>query len=220
MTGVLIVFEGCEGSGKSTQARLLAARLRSWRLNVVETREPGATQLGSEIRRLLLGPDGEPPTARTEALLYAADRAQHVETVIEPALRAGVVVVCDRYISSSVAYQGEGRNLGRGEVASLSAWATAELLPDLTVLLDIDPKVGLERAGRRGIAADRLELEPELFHRRVRESFLWQANLDPQHWLVLDAADSVEDLAEQVARAVDELLVPAGLAEPSMEGRG
>lgn len=200
-----IAVEGCEGSGKSTQVRRLAALLRESGWPVAETHEPGDTDAGRLIRQLLLT-DDVPLTPRAEALLFAADRAQHVEELILPALRAGTVVVCDRYIASSVAYQGEGRYLGPGEVASLGAWASGEVLPDLTILLDIDPAEGLRRAaGRRG-GPDRLEREKLLFHRRVRESFLRQAALDAS-WVVLDAALPCDDLAEMIAAHVNQALL-------------
>jgi len=164
--GFFVALEGGDGAGKSTQARLLAERLRAQGHEVLLTREPGATELGLRIRELLLhGGDVAP---RAEALLYAADRAHHVATVVRPALARGVVVVTDRYVDSSVAYQGAGRHLDGDEVASLSMWGTEDLLPDVTVLLDLDPA---RARGRLGSDLDRLEREPAEFHAAVRERF-------------------------------------------------
>ena len=145
--GLFVAFEGGEGVGKSTQIALAAAWLRAQGHQVVETREPGGTPLGQELRRLVLDPAGH-VTPRSEALIYAADRAHHVDTVIRPALAAGQVVLTDRYIDSTLAYQGAGRGLSVPEARVITDWATAGLLPDLTVLLDLDPRVGLEREQR------------------------------------------------------------------------
>ena len=172
--GRFIVFEGGEGAGKSTQVRRLAAALEAYGRAVLVTREPGATPVGRQIRSLVLdhtsAEDGPPLTPRAEALLYAADRAHHVATVIDPALKRGTVVISDRYIDSSLAYQGAGRTLPLDEIRWLSRWATDGLRPDLVVLLDIDPTEGLRRVADRG-GADRLEAEPTAFHQRVRRAF-------------------------------------------------
>jgi dTMP kinase len=188
---MFVAFEGGEGVGKSTQISRAAAWLRSLGHDVLETREPGGTPLGEELRRLVLDPDGH-VTPRAEALLYAADRAHHVETVIRPALDAGAIVLTDRYVDSTLAYQGGGRGVGDARV--VTEWATGGLLPDLTVLLDLDPAVGLARAGARA-APDRLEAAALEFHEAVRAAFLALAADAPQRYVVLDAgrgADAVE----------------------------
>ena len=174
--GLLIAFEGGEGAGKTTQARLLAIWLREQGYDVVATQEPGATKMGMRLRALLLDTAHTGLSPRAETLMYAADRAEHVESVIAPALERGTVVVTDRYVDSSIAYQGRGRNQPVGEVAGLNRWATGGLEPDLTILLDLPPHDGL---GRRSVSADRLEAEPADFHERVREGFLAQAAGEP-----------------------------------------
>jgi len=201
--GFFVALEGGDGAGKSTQARLLAERLREQGREVVLTREPGATELGLRIRELLLhGGDVAP---RAEALLYAADRAHHVATVVRPALARGAVVVTDRYVDSSVAYQGAGRHLDGDEVASLSMWGTEDLLPDVTVLLDLDPA---RARGRLGSDLDRLEREPAEFHAAVRERFREIARRSRRRYLVVDAGAAVEVVAEQVRQGLDPLLPP------------
>jgi dTMP kinase len=202
--GLFVVFEGGEGAGKSTQVRLLSEELRRAGRDIVVTREPGATETGAQIRRLLL--DGEALPPRSEALLYAADRAHHVATVVRPALARGAIVISDRYIDSSLAYQGAGRTLPVQEVAWLSSWATGGLKPDLTVLLDLDPAVGLRRAQARGVSADRLESESLAFHERVRCAFLDLAAADSGRYLVMDAEREPEMVAEVVLERVQELL--------------
>lgn len=194
--GFLLVLEGGEGAGKSTLAAGLVDWARRTGRAVTETREPGATPVGRRIRGLLLDRDTA-PSPRAEALLYAADRADHVDGVLRPALRAGDLVVCDRYQDSSIAYQGAGRALDPTDVAGLSRWASGGLVPDLTVLLDVDPTVGLARVGRRG-PADRLESESLEFHRRVRAGFLALAAADPGRYLVLEAVAPPEDLLAAV----------------------
>ena len=195
-----VVFEGGEGAGKSTQCRRLADALRALGHEVVLTREPGGTRLGTEIRRLLLDVDSTGLDPRAEALLYAADRAQHVAEIVRPALDRGAVVISDRYIDSSLAYQGAGRDLDAEQVAALSRWATGGLVPELTVVLDIDPAVGLLRAGEVD-DPDRLESEPLRFHRSVRQSFLDLAAADPARYLVIDAAQPAGDIAALVELA-------------------
>lgn len=182
-TGVFISFEGGDGVGKSTQLELLATWLRTHGREVVTTREPGGTALGLGLREAVL--HGEDVGPRTEALLYATDRAHHVDTVVRPALARGAVVLTDRYLDSSVAYQGDGRALGAEEVERLSLWATDGLLPDLTVLLDLAPEVGL---GRLTGDPDRLERAGAEFHRRTRQAFLDRAASGGERWLVLDAS--------------------------------
>lgn len=196
--GVFISFEGGDGAGKSTQVRLLAQWFTQRGFEVVVTFEPGDTALGAELRRLVQ--HGEHLDPRTEALLFAADRAHHVSTVIRPALERGAVVITDRYLDSSVAYQGSGRALGAEEVERLSLWATQGLLPGLTVLLDLDPVVGAARITR---SLDRIESAGDEFHLAVREAFLARAHQDTTgRFLVLDARRSPDELhAEILARA-------------------
>ncbi len=211
----LLVLEGGEGAGKSTLAAGVVDWARSHGRAVTATREPGGTPLGERIRDLLLDRAGS-PSPRAEALLYAADRAEHVAAVLRPALAAGELVVCDRFADSSVAYQGAGRTLDAAEVAGLSRWATGGLVPDLTVLLDLDPAVGLARAGRRG-PADRLESESLEFHRRVREEFRALAAAEPGRYLVLDAAESPERLLAMVTgRLARTVAHPAAAAGPAV----
>ncbi|WP_203905241.1 dTMP kinase, partial [Virgisporangium aliadipatigenens] len=202
--GLFLVFEGGDGAGKSTQVNLLADALRRAGRDVVVTREPGATTAGAQIRRLLL--EGEAVAPRAEALLYAADRAHHVTTVVRPALDRGAVVISDRYVDSSLAYQGAGRTLPVQEVAWLSDWATGGLKPDLVVLLDLDPAVGLRRALSRSGGADLLESESLAFHERVRYQFLDLAANDSGRYLVLDAEREPEHVASVVLERVVELL--------------
>jgi dTMP kinase len=209
--GVFLVFEGGEGAGKSTQIELLAAALVADGRDVVVTREPGATEAGRRIRSLLLDQPPEAKAAgvglapRAEALLYAADRAHHVASVVRPALARGAVVLSDRYIDSSLAYQGAGRTLPVEEVSWLSAWATGGLRPDLVVLLDIDPSVGLARVHNRG-GGDRLEVESLAFHERVRYAFLDLAGADARRYIVVDATGSTTEIAETVLDRVHQLL--------------
>jgi dTMP kinase len=187
VSGRLIAFEGGEGSGKSTQARRLAERI-----GARSTFEPGDTPLGASIREILLHRTSLDITPRAEALLMAADRAQHVAEVIRPALAAGTSVVTDRYIPSSVAYQGFGRQLDPLEVANLSAWATDDLWPDLVLLLEVPMSISLERTGG---ARDRLEAAGRDFHRRVHDGFLQQAIHDPDRFAVIDGTQSPDEVA-------------------------
>jgi dTMP kinase len=222
--GRFIVFEGGEGAGKSTQVRLLAERLRTAGRDVVVTREPGATDVGARIRGLLLDRDPAESGAiapRAEALLYAADRAHHVATVVRPALERGAIVISDRYVDSSLAYQGAGRVLPVDEVSWLSGWATGGLRPDLVVLLDVDPTVGLARAAGRGTGVDRLESEALPFHERVRYAFLDLAAAEPGRYLVVDAGRPAESVAGLVADRVATLLPPPpGRATPPAGANG
>jgi dTMP kinase len=214
--GLFVVFEGGEGSGKSTQAELLAAALVGEGRDVVLTREPGATEIGQRIRGLLLDhhPSGIAITPRAEALLYAADRAHHVASVVRPALAKGAVVVSDRYIDSSLAYQGAGRTLPAEDVSWLSAWATGGLRPDLVVLLDVDPSIGLARAEHRG-GVDRLEGESLEFHERVRYAFLDLAGLDAKRYFIVDATEPTATIAASVLARVNHML-PDGDRAPVM----
>ena len=192
--GVFITFEGGDGSGKSTQIQSVRDWFESRGREVIVTREPGGTELGTEIRRLVQnGP--EDVDARTEALLYAADRAYHVATVIGPALERGAVVLGDRYIDSSLAYQGAARSLGVDEIASLSAWATQGLYPSLTFLLDLPPEVG---ARRRTDAPDRMERESMDFHERVRHQYLRLADAEPERIVVIDAVGTVDQVFSEI----------------------
>lgn len=190
MTGRLIAFEGGEGSGKSTQAAILAERLGALR-----TFEPGDTPLGAAVRELLLDRATLEITPRAEALLMAADRAQHVAELVRPALAAGRTVVTDRFTASSIAYQGYGRQLDPEEVANLSAWATEDLWPDLVVLLQVPLAVSLERTGG---ARDRLEAAGRDFHRRVHDGFLQQAIADPERFAVVDGTQPPDAVAAAV----------------------
>ncbi|MFP5219864.1 MAG: dTMP kinase [Actinomycetes bacterium] len=206
LPGRFVAFEGGEGAGKSTQLRLLAEWLRERGHDVVVTREPGATEAGARLRAILLDPATR-LAPRAEALLYAADRAQHVGQVVRPALRRGSIVLTDRYVDSSLAYQGAGRELERDDVARLSRWATEGLVPDLVVLLDVDPEVGLRRARAEGIP-DRIEAESLAFHRRVREGFLDLAAAAPERYLVVDAALPAEQVAALVRTRLEPELPP------------
>ncbi|HST67915.1 MAG TPA: dTMP kinase [Mycobacteriales bacterium] len=199
--GMLIAFEGGEGSGKSTQTTRLAEWLTERGVAVTTTHEPGATDFGLRIRGILLDSADGSLTPRAEALLFAADRAHHVDTVIRPALDRGDVVITDRYVDSSLAYQGAGRSLSVDDVRRLSRWATNGLKPDLTVLLDIDPEVGLERARSSTREHDRLERESLEFHRRVRTAFRSLADANPDHYLVVDAGGSPDTVATTIRLA-------------------
>jgi len=201
VSGLFISFEGIDGVGKSTQADLLETFLREHGREVVRTLEPGGTELGQEIRHLLLHRKGD-VAPRAEALLYAADRAHHVATKIRPALAEGKVVLIDRYLDSSVAYQGAGRDLDRKEIRDLSLWATGGLLPELTVLLDLDPEVARARRDQTGTEPDRLEREKLDFFIAVREGYLELAKAEPNRFLVIDAQASKDDIQAQIRAKV------------------
>ena len=205
MTGLFITLEGGDGSGKSTQAALLTQWLEHEGHTVLRSREPGGTDVGLEIRQIVLHHRGE-VSPRAEALLYAADRAQHVATRVRPALARGEVVILDRYLDSSIAYQGAGRVLGASEVRDLSLWAAEDLLPDLTILLDLDETVARGRLDADHKVFDRLESEKSEFHARVRAAFLDLAHDEPARFLVLDAAASVTSIASSIRARVAELL--------------
>ena len=196
-----IAFEGGEGTGKSTQSKLLAKWLEQEDETVLLTREPGGTTLGKDLRTILLGHETGAISPRAEALLYAADRAHHVYSVIRPALDRGEVVISDRYFDSSAAYQGAGRVLIPGEVARISRWATESLYPTLTILIDLPAEVGLARLQ----SLDRLEAEPKEFHERVRQEFLQIAMMDPERYFVVDGTQSVEEIHKQIIERVAEL---------------
>ena len=205
MTGLFLTLEGGDGSGKSTQMGALTAWLEQQGRTVVQSREPGGTDLGLELREIVLHRRGF-IAPRAEALLYAADRAHHIATVVRPALERGDVVIQDRYLDSSVAYQGAGRVLAASEVRDLSLWATEGLLPDLTVLLDLDPAVGRERLTESRTRYDRLEAEEADFHERVRAAYLALAEAEPERFLVLDATRPVEELQQSIRDRVSPLL--------------
>jgi len=204
-TGVFIAFEGGEGGGKSTQSELLADWLGERGHTVLLTREPGGTAVGQQVRSIVLGHETGDLSARTEALLYAADKAEHVDSLLLPALADGQIVITDRYVDSALAYQGAGRTLDVAEVEQINRWATADLRPHLTVVLDVDPLVGLARFE----GADRIESEPLEFHQRVRQGFLDLAARDREHYLVLPATDSPEAIHAAVRNAVEPWLVRA-----------
>ena len=201
-TGVFVCFEGGEGSGKSTQSRRLAEALRAEGYDVVLTFEPGDTEVGKALRSIVLSPETGELSDRTEALLYAADKAEHVDTVVQPALDRGAVVITDRYVDSTLAYQGAGRTLAVEEVERVARWATHDLRPHLTVVLDLEPAAGLGRFEGR----DRIEGESLEFHQRVREAFVRMAGADPGHYLVLDARDEVDAIAAAIRDRVTPLL--------------
>lgn len=195
--GRFVVFEGGEGSGKSTQARLLADR---WQADL--TFEPGDTPVGARLRQILLDPATGHLDPRAEALLMAADRAHHVATRIRPSLNRGRDVVCDRFVGSSIAYQGYGRGLGVAEVAALSAFATDGLVPDLVVLLEIPAAEAAARLAAAG-TPDRLEAAGDEFHRRVAQGYRELAAADPERWVAVDGAGSIDEVAARVLAAVD-----------------
>jgi dTMP kinase len=200
--GVFITFEGVEGCGKSTQARLFAQRLSAMGAPVRVLREPGGTQVGEAIRSILLDPANAGLDARAELLLYEASRAQLVAEVIEPALEAGEVVICDRFLDSTTAYQGYARGIPLDEVKRLNDAAAGGLVPDLTIVVDLDPALGLERACRDSAGADRLEAEEIAFHERVREGFLAVARDEPQRVVVVPGDGTLEEVAERIDHAV------------------
>ncbi len=203
--GVWITLEGGDGSGKTTQAELLETWLRDAGNAVVRTREPGGSEVGRLIREIVLHHRGD-IAPRAEALLYAADRAHHVATVVQPALERGEIVIQDRYLDSSVAYQGAGRVLDASEIRDLSLWATEGALPDLTILLDLDPVAARARLDSADKPFDRLEAEEAGFHTRVREAFLSLADAEPERFLVLDAARPAPELASAIRERVTPLL--------------
>jgi dTMP kinase len=214
--GALIVFEGGDGAGKSTQIRLLREAVEEAGHPVLVTREPGGTELGEQIRELLLT-DREHMSDRAEALLYSAARAQHVDEVLVPALQAGTVVLCDRFVDSSIVYQGAARGLGEEDIAELNRWATGRVRPDLTVLLDVDAETGL---GRAAGAPDRMEAAGEGFHRTVNAAYHRLADAAPNRYLVLDATKSVEELQGLIREAVLSRLAPIGEIGENGDGVG
>jgi dTMP kinase len=208
--GLFISFEGIDGVGKSTQADLMESYLSSRGLEVVRTLEPGGTDLGVEIRHLLLHRKGE-VSVRSEALLYAADRAHHVASKIRPALAKGQIVISDRYLDSSVAYQGAGRQLDLTEVRDLSLWAVDNLLPDLTVLLDLDAEAASIRRGQTGAEPDRLEREKISFFEAARQTYKELAAAEPNRFHLVDAAKDPESIWKQIEPRLQSLLESKGL---------
>ena len=207
--GWFIALEGGDGAGKSTQLAAVADWLRGRGYEVVTTREPGATPLGSVLRNLVLHAEEHKLGARAEALLFAADRADHMETVVRPALERGAIVLTDRHVDSSVAYQSGGRGLKADEVAALSAFATEGIRPDLVVLLDLDPVVARARREERTGQADKLEAEAGPFHERVRATFLARAKAEPARYLVVDADQAPRILTGTIQDRLDQLLPPS-----------
>ncbi|MCW2751452.1 MAG: tmk [Aeromicrobium sp.] len=204
-TGVFLALEGGEGAGKSTQAALLVDWLEGLGHRVLLTREPGGTEVGKILRHIVLDNATGELSPRTEALLYAADKAEHVDQVVLPALADGAIVLTDRYVDSTLAYQGAGRHLDPAEVEHIARWATSSLRPHLTIVLDIDPAIGHTRFE----GADRIESEPLEFHQRVRAHFLELAAADPEHYLVTNGEDPVEKIHASVRAAVEPWLSQA-----------
>ena len=216
--GLFIVLEGPDGAGKSVQARLLAERLAARGLPVTYSREPGGTELGEQVRHLVNNPGPTPRGPRADVLLYTAARAQHVEEIIRPALEDGRVVVCDRYATSTMAYQGDGSGMDLALLARVPDWATGDLHPDLGGLLDVSPEMGLERRAA-GSADELTRWEDEsrfdlAFHARVREGYLAMAAAEPERWVVLDGSGGIEEVAADVDRVVDEAMSRAVFGKP------
>jgi dTMP kinase len=209
-TGCFIALEGGEGAGKSTQAKLLESWLREEGYEVVLTHEPGDTEVGKKLRGIVLDPATGNISHRTEALLYAADKAEHVDSVVAPALARGAVVVTDRYVDSTLAYQGAGRALLDREVERIARWATGDLRPNLTIVLDLPPAQGLTRFEER----DRIEGESVEFHERVRDMFLQLATGQPEHYVVVDARAPIEAIATEIRARVEPLLEAATRIRP------
>ncbi|HZU12647.1 MAG TPA: dTMP kinase [Chloroflexota bacterium] len=199
---LFITFEGTDGSGKSTQARLLADALRRRGHRVVETREPGGTDLGEGIRELILGPAAPDATPLAMTLLYSASRAQLVDAVIRPALDAGAIVIADRYIDSTLAYQGHGLGLDRGLLRAINDIATGGLMPSITVVVDIEPEVAMSRTERRG-GPNRFDAESATFHRRVRDGYLALAETEPQRWIVVNGSGSPAEVHAEIVRQLE-----------------
>lgn len=211
MKGCFISFEGVEGCGKTTQIDTLATALRAQGHDLVLTREPGGTPVAESIRELLLDPANKALSNTAELLLYAAARAQHVDELVRPALEAGKIVLCDRFVDSTTAYQGDGRGMDLALIAQLNAIATGGLLPTRTYIIDLPVDVGLDRARERG-RMDRLEQAPVAFHERVRAAYLKRAEAAPERILLLDGRDSIADLAAQILADVTAVLAGVGAA--------
>ncbi|HEU0164556.1 MAG TPA: dTMP kinase [Thermomicrobiales bacterium] len=202
MTGTFIVFEGPEGAGKSVQTSLLAALLRERGHSVVQTREPGGTEIGDEVRTILLRQRDYAMLPETEVLLLAAARAQHVRTVILPALARGDVVICDRYVDSTYAYQGGGRQMATESLVPIQEFATGGLRPDIRVLLDLDVEIGLGRRFANPATVNRIDNDDIAFHQRVRATYLELVHAHPDDWLVVDASASVEKVSREIVAAI------------------
>jgi dTMP kinase len=204
MGGKFITLEGCDGSGKSTQVTLLKDKLNEMKLPCIITREPGGTAISEQIRKVILDEANKAMVWRTEALLYAASRAQLVGELIVPSLNEGIHVICDRYVDSTLAYQGYGRGLDFADLVKINNYATNGLKPHLTILLDIDPEVTSKRLAKK--KADRLEGEKIQFHQRVREGYLELARKEPERFAVIDAGRSIGEVHEEIMRKVLTLL--------------
>jgi len=216
--GMFITFEGPEGSGKTTHIQWLAATLTAAGQPVITAREPGDTSLGNAVRALLLEQTANPPCARAEALLFSAARAQLVDEVIRPALNGGRIILCDRYADSTLAYQGYGRQLDVSALQELTDFATAGVTPHLTLLLDIDPQIGLQRKQSGGQAEwNRLDAQTLAFHQAVRRGYLQLAQNEPARWRIIDAAQRVEVVQQTIAAAVAPFIarVSAAASPPS-----
>ena len=213
--GLFVVLEGPDGSGKSVQARTLAERLREGGLAVTLSREPGGTELGAQVRHIVNDPGPTLRGPKADVLLYSAARAQHVDEVIRPALEAGHVVVCDRYATSTMAYQGYGSGMDRDLLARIGEWVTGGLQPDLVVLLDVSPQTGLDRRAAGDVdELTRWEDESRFdlaFHTRVRQGYLEMASAEPRRWVVLDGSRAVDEVAEEVGRVVRAVLLQSGI---------
>lgn len=205
MSGLFITFEGPDGAGKSTQLRLLANHLGELGIPYITTREPGGTSISDKIRTILLDPNNSSMVPKTEALLYAASRAQHVAEVIRPALARGEIVICDRYIDASIAYQAVGLGMSPEVIRRWNEEATDHLWPDRTFLIDVPPNEGLSRIESRG-DLDRIEGRDLAYHQKVRDTFMQLAATEPRRFVVLDGTKSIETIADQIQHEMDTLL--------------
>jgi len=205
MGGKFITFEGCDGSGKTTQVALLKNKLEEMEIPCSITREPGGTPISEKIRNIILDENNKAMVWRTEALLYAAARAQLVGEHITPALNKGIHVICDRFIDSTLAYQGYGRGLNLQDLININTFATGSLKPDLTILLEIEPEITLKRRANR--KADRLEEEKIDFHRRVREGYLQLAKKEPDRFKIINANRSIEEVHQEILQKVLSVLI-------------
>lgn len=210
---MFITFEGVEGSGKTTQRKLLTEKLESIGKSVVLTREPGGTEIGTQVRKILLDSKNSAMVPLCELLLYFADRAQHVEEVVKPGLKAGKIVLCDRFVDSTIVYQGAGRGVGKQDVLDLKDLVLKDLKPDLTIIFDLDAEKGLDRAKTRiaaiteGDKEDRFENEELEFHKRIRNGFLELAKQEPERFAVVDASLTPEEIFENVWKIVEQRMV-------------
>ena len=197
-TGLFITFEGIEGCGKTTQMNLLADHLKKVGVSVLKTREPGGTKIGEEIREMLLNPDNKKMAKETEMLLYGASRAQHIKELIEPALKSGKIVLCDRYADSTLAYQGFGRNMGISLIRKTCPLSLGSIQPELTILLDLDVKAGLSRIKNRKGGNDRIEKEKIAFHNKVRKGYLKLAKASRGRIRVVRADRKIEEIQKEI----------------------